>query len=244
MKTYCISDIHGRYDLFLELLEKIQLKNEDTLYIVGDILDRGPNPIRIITKLMEMPNAICIAGNHEMMALNCLKFLMQEVTDASLEQLDEKMLDDLVTWQYNGSETTIGEFRKLNSEMQQSVLEFLEDFLPYEELTVKGSKYLLVHGGLGGFYQKKKMQDYSIQELVWDRIDYNETYYSDIHIVTGHIPTQEITGNPNPGYIYRKNNHIAIDCGACMPEGRLAAICLDTGEEFYVSDKMARRDRG
>ena len=35
------------------------------------------------------------------------------------------------------------------------------------------------------------------------------------------------------GYIYRKNNHIAIDCGACFPGGRLAAICLDTGEEFY-----------
>lgn len=237
MKTYCISDIHGRYDLLVALLEKIQLKNEDTLYILGDILDRGANPIKIITKLMEMPNAVCIVGNHEMMALECLKFLMQEVTDTNLEQLDEKMLDKLMTWQYNGADTTIDEFRKLNREMQQLVLEFLEEFLPYEEVTVKGNKYLLVHGGLGGFYQGKEMHDYSIRELVWDRIDYDKEYYPDTNIITGHTPTQEIAGNPNPGYIYRKNNHIAIDCGACMPEGRLAAICLDTGAEFYVSDK-------
>ena len=36
------------------------------------------------------------------------------------------------------------------------------------------------------------------------------------------------------GYIFRHNNHIAIDCGACFPEGRLAAICLDTDEEYYI----------
>ena len=35
--------------------------------------------------------------------------------------------------------------------------------------------------------------------------------------------------------MYRKNNHIDIDCGAYLPGGRLAAICLDTGEEFYSS---------
>ena len=37
---------------------------------------------------MEMPNAICIVGNHELMALECLKFLMQEVTEESLAGRD------------------------------------------------------------------------------------------------------------------------------------------------------------
>lgn len=156
MKTYCISDIHGRYDLLVALLEEIQLKNEDTLYILGDILDRGANPIKIITKLMEMPNAVCIVGNHEMMALECLKFLMQEVTDTNLEQLDEKMLDKLMTWQYNGADTTIDEFRKLNREMQQLVLEFLEEFLPYEEVTVKGKNICWCMAVWAAFIREKK----------------------------------------------------------------------------------------
>lgn len=58
--TYVISDIHGEYDLFMELLEKINLKEPDTLYVLGDVLDRGPHPVKVLLKLMEMPNAICI----------------------------------------------------------------------------------------------------------------------------------------------------------------------------------------
>ena len=56
------------------------------------------------------------------------------------------------------------------------------------------------------------------------------------YVITGHTPTAFIEGNPRPGYIYRQNNHIAIDCGCYLPGGRLAAICLDTQEEYYVSN--------
>ena len=69
-------------------------------------------------------------------------------------------------------------------------------------------------------------------------VEVNGSLEPDTYVVTGHTPTQHIAGNPKPGYIYRKNNHIAIDCGASLPGGRLAAICLDTGEEFYVSSDM------
>ena len=71
------------------------------------------------------------------------------------------------------------------------------------------------------------------QKASWDRADYNVTYYPDKYIVTGHTPTQFIKENPNPGFIFRSNNHIAIDCGAHIRGGRLAALCLETGEEFY-----------
>ena len=71
--TYVVSDIHGEYELFIRLLEEIHLKETDTLYVLGDILDRGPHPIQIILKLMEMPNAICLVGNHEFMAMKCLE---------------------------------------------------------------------------------------------------------------------------------------------------------------------------
>ena len=42
MATYVISDIHGECDMFLEMLEKIELKDSDILYILGDVVDRGP----------------------------------------------------------------------------------------------------------------------------------------------------------------------------------------------------------
>ena len=40
--TYCISDIHGCYDEFMALLEKIAFNPAaDTLYVLGDVIDRS-----------------------------------------------------------------------------------------------------------------------------------------------------------------------------------------------------------
>lgn len=221
--------------MFMELLDKIKLKETDILYVLGDVLDRGPHPIKTLRKLMEMPNAICMVGNHELMALECLEFLMKEITDKSLEELNAETLDNLVTWQFNGGQSTIDEFRKLDSESQMDVIEFIKDFLIYEEVSVNGKDYLLVHAGLGNYSPEKDIEDYSLHELIWVRAEYDVRYFEDTYVITGHTPTQTIEDNPHPGYIYQRNNHIAIDCGAHYPGGRLAALCLDTGEEYYTT---------
>ncbi|MBP5275475.1 MAG: serine/threonine protein phosphatase [Lachnospiraceae bacterium] len=233
MSTYVMSDIHGQYDKFMDILKKIDLKDEDTLYVLGDVLDRGPHPIKVLLKLMEMPNAICLTGNHEYMAVECLSFLLTEVTDRALDELDVKTLGNLVTWQYNGANSTIDEFRELSREMQDEVIEFIKDFSIYEEVRVNGQDYLMVHAGLGNFEPSKDIEDYSLKDIIWERAEYEKKYYDDKIVITGHTPTQMIEGNPNPGYIYKKNNHMAIDCGAYLEDGRLAAVCLETGEEFY-----------
>ena len=38
---YIISDIHGEYDLFIKLLEKIKFNKNDKMIICGDIFDKG-----------------------------------------------------------------------------------------------------------------------------------------------------------------------------------------------------------
>ena len=173
MATYVISDIHGQYNMFIELLDKIDLKDTDTLYILGDVLDRGPHPIKTIRKLMEMPNAICLVGNHEFMAMKCLEFLMKEITDKSIEELDDEMLDNLETWQYNGSRSTVDEFTQMDFESKKDVIDFIKEFLIYEEVSVNDKNYLLVHGGLGNYSPEKDIDDYSLHELIWSRADYN-----------------------------------------------------------------------
>jgi serine/threonine protein phosphatase 1 len=67
MATYVTSDLHGEYDRFIRLLDEIDLKEEDTLFVLGDVIDRGPHPIKLLQKLMTMPNVICLVGNHELM---------------------------------------------------------------------------------------------------------------------------------------------------------------------------------
>ena len=230
---YVMSDIHGEYDKFIEMLKKINFNDSDTLYILGDIFDRGKHPIKIILKIMTMPNVICIVGNHEWMGIKCLPFLIGEITDESIVKLDTNVLDDILTWQYNGFSSTIREFAKLDIETQQAVIDYIGEFSTYEQLEVNGQKYILVHAGLRNFSPDRPLEDYNIDELVWERPDYSRKYFDDIITITGHTPTQIIRGNTNPGFIFRKNNYIDIDCGACFEGGRLAALCLDTNEEFY-----------
>jgi serine/threonine protein phosphatase 1 len=235
--TYVMGDIHGEYDRFMEVFRQLDFDETDTLYVLGDILDRGPHPIKTLLTLMEMPNVVCLVGNHELMALDGLRFLNTEITTESIEAISPEILGNLIDWKRNGSETTIEEFRRLDLEMRREVIDYIFNFSMYEELTVYDEKYLLVHAGLGDYKPGKKIEEYSLKNLVWDRADYGIQYFDDVFVVTGHTPTQFIKENPRPGYIYRNLNHIAIDCGCGMPGGRLAAICLDSGEEFYSLTK-------
>ena len=253
MATYVVSDIHGMYDKFIKLLHKIGLNDDDTLYVLGDVLDRDPNPIKVLQKLMEMPNVVPIVGNHELMAIECLDFLCKEITPETIEDISTQMINNFVNWDYNGSATTIAEFAELDKDMKKEVLDFIKDFSLYEEVEVtktkaphgthgpkKGDKvtYLLVHAGLGHYSPTKEIDDYTLDDIIWERADYDIPYYPDrknFYVINGHTPTQLIETNPKPGFIYREYNHIAIDCGACFKEGRLAAICLETDKEYYVS---------
>lgn len=236
MSTFVIGDIHGEYEQLKILLEKMKFSDEDELYILGDVVDRGPNPVKALQFLMNLPNCTCIAGNHELMALTNLRLLLNEVTDDFLDQLTQKDLGQLLDWSVNGSSSTISEFTRLSAEERKEILDFIGEFEAYVELTVNGQDYLLVHAGLAHFCKDKPMEEYTIDDLVWARPDYEIPYYEDTIVVTGHTPTQNISCHPRPGYIFRANNHIAIDCGACCEGGRLAGICLETGEEFYSRD--------
>lgn len=64
------------------------------------------------------------------------------------------------------------------------------------------------------------------------RPDYERQYYPDpsIYIVSGHTPTEAVTGKQE---IYKTHNNILIDCGATFG-GKLACLCLNTMEEYYV----------
>ena len=69
---YVLADIHGNERRFNSVMKRIHLQAEDTLYVLGDVIDRHPGGIRILRKIMAMPNAKMILGNHEYMMLRAL----------------------------------------------------------------------------------------------------------------------------------------------------------------------------
>ena len=232
MATYVMSDLHGEYDLYRQMLKKIRFSDRDTLYVIGDVVDRGEKPIEILQDMMMRPNVFPLIGNHEIMALECLRFLSEEITEESIGKMDAVMTGKLLDWQANGGESTIRGFTRLDEEARQDILDYLEEFEAYTTLSVSGRKFLLVHAGLQHFSPRRPLDDYSIDELVWQRPDYDKDYYPDIYVISGHTPVMAIPDNPHPDRIYRKGHFINIDCGATFG-GRLACLCLDTDEEFY-----------
>lgn len=234
MSTYVMSDLHGNYDSYIAMLDKINFQNSDILFILGDILDRGPNPIKIILDLMKRPNVEIIAGNHCVMACECFKFLLQEITEENLSEIDDDTIEKLLNWQQNGSASTTKEFHSCDKETQKEIIEFISDFELYDEIEVCGKTFVLVHAGLANFDSEKELWEYELDELVWHRPDYDRKYFEDKYVITGHTPTMAIEGNPRPGYIYHANNHIAIDCGCSFPGGRLGCLRLEDMKEFYV----------
>lgn len=233
---YVMSDLHGDYEGYLRVLRKIRFSEQDVLYVLGDVLDRGRGGLKILQHMMLQPNVYPILGNHEYMGIQCLRFLMQEITEESIAAMDAGMMQGLLEWQNVGGTVTMDGFHKLTQEEKQDIVDYLEEFALYEEVCVKGKTYIMVHAGLANFSPKRPLEDYGLHELIFKCNDYERVYFPDKYIITGHLPTVAIEGNPRPNYIYRTNNHIAIDCGAGYG-GRIGVFCLETEKEFYSTEE-------
>jgi serine/threonine protein phosphatase 1 len=231
MSVYVMADLHGNYEGFMSVLEQIHFSDTDELYIDGDIVDRGRGGIRILKYMMSCPNIYPIAGNHEYALLQVLDFVTQEITDETIEKLDEKAVQNILEYQNIGGQVTLDEFHKLSREEQCDIMEYLEEFSAYEEVTVNGKKFVIVHAGFINFSPEKKMEDYDLWELIFKAPDYEKVYFKDKYLVTGHLPTRAIPG-AKADEIYIANNHIAIDCASGYG-GKVGCIRLDDFKTFY-----------
>lgn len=71
---YVMSDIHGHKRRFDSVMKQINLRPEDTLYVLGDVVDRNPDGIKILRQIMAMPNVKMVLGNHELMMLEAIYY--------------------------------------------------------------------------------------------------------------------------------------------------------------------------
>lgn len=234
MSTYVMSDIHGEYEKYKAMLNLIRFSGKDEMFVLGDVVDRGEKPISVLLDMMERPNVFPLLGNHDLTAMVLLSRLNAAITEENLaSQIDRETMDALTCWINDGGESTISEFRKLDADMRGAVLEYLEEFTLYEAVDVGDKTFVLVHAGLGGYREGKKLSEYTAEELITERLDPNRKYFGDdsVYLVTGHTPTPFFSGVPE---IYKNRNNICIDCGACAKDGKLACLRLEDMAEFYV----------
>ena len=223
---YFISDVHGEYELFRALLEKIDFSDKDEMYICGDIIEKGSDSVKLARYVSSFSNIHCIIGNHEMSFLKYYRTVMENSPrdfDAVLRVLqmffpeDEEKLDwDLVDW-----------------------LDALPSY-------IEGEDFICVHAGLkidtnGNILPLCSLSN---EELTCDRRFKDEDIkHNDPKCVFfGHTPTYYVCGESKI-LIYKRSDvtkeirdlyKIHLDTGA-FKTGVLGCFCADTLEAIYVT---------
>ncbi|MCR5182701.1 MAG: metallophosphoesterase [Clostridia bacterium] len=234
---YVISDLHGYpHERFMRLLEEAGFSDRDFLYILGDVVDRnGDGGVETLRWLLYQDNVQLILGNHEAMLLSC-SFVFDEIREDLEETLTAEKIGILQTYGTKGGDVTLKAMRKLNEEDRQDILDYLKDCSLYEELSVGGKRFILVHSGLGNFSEDKDLEDYTIEELIWTWPKITDEYYRDAMTVFGHTPTMAF-GEDYRDSIVRTATWMDIDMGAGF--GREPVLLrLDDMKEFRLTQEI------
>ena len=229
---YVTSDLHG-YPLekFQALLAKAGFSEEDYCFVLGDVIDRGPEGVELLKWLMDQPNMELILGNHEAMLLAC-PFIFDLIRGEPQGELGEEKTALFLNWMENGGGPTMEALAECDPETVSFIQEYLQEAPLYDAVSVNGRDFLLVHGGLGHFDPHRPLSQYTAHDLLWARPDLDEAYFETVTTILGHTPT-EFYGEVYAGRAIITPTWINIDTGAAC--GRAPMLLrLDDMEEFYA----------
>lgn len=75
-RLIAVGDIHGQYQMLIELMTSIAPGDEDQLVFLGDYIDRGPESPAVIDWMINFkqryPQTVFLRGNHEQMLLDAI----------------------------------------------------------------------------------------------------------------------------------------------------------------------------
>lgn len=207
-----IGDIHGCNRQLKALLALVAPDpHADTLVLIGDYLDRGPDVRDVLDTLIGLretfPKTVCIRGNHEEMFL-----------DYYLRGLGEEL------YMSNGGWSTLASYGLTLSDARsgRGVPESHIDFLSALPLYHETKDYLFVHAGLRPGIP---FDEQSPEDMLWIRHEFIDSDYPFERIVVfGHTPLREPL---------IEKNKIGIDTGAVYG-GRLTCMALPSLEVHQV----------
>ncbi|MDY2776787.1 MAG: metallophosphoesterase [Collinsella sp.] len=110
MATYVISDVHGHLKALDSALELVGPGDRDAVYMLGDLIDRGPDPIGVIRLMRSLTGSCVLMGNHERMMLD------------ALVEGDER---EAFVWELNGGGPTARALDALSREEAVDIVDWL-----------------------------------------------------------------------------------------------------------------------
>lgn len=183
IRKFIVGDIHGCYDLFYEKLKEINFDfDNDIMYSVGDLVDRGPDSMKCL-KLIKKPWFHAVCGNHEDMMIKALLYD-----------------DNVRLWLYNGGQWHLDEDRGELIELAK-----LAEELPYS-ITLEHENIGICHAEPPkDWNDARNPNEYQKQSMIWGRTvvyAYNEPNILNIgRTFHGHTITDSIKYRGNTNFI-------------------------------------------
>ncbi len=160
-KIFACSDLHGRYDKYERIMEHVT--DDDTLYFLGDAIDRNPDGMKILIDVMTRKNVEFFIGNHELM-MYCTLFMHDELSAVEKDRLaadgtifsDSPHLNGLTIDRHsygawtnfsNRGDVTLGDFLHHYIDRKDELRQFFLHAHVRKTITIGGKKYCLSHTG-------------------------------------------------------------------------------------------------
>ncbi|NEO26127.1 MAG: serine/threonine protein phosphatase [Kamptonema sp. SIO4C4] len=215
-----IGDVHGHYEALMMLLDAIAPGDEDKVYFVGDLIDRGPKSAQVVNFVMNSPYD-CILGNHEQMLL---------------EVMGQENIPDYIrqSWLYSGGHATLKSYG--NRGISSDHLDWIRNLPTHRDL----GDVWLVHAGVD---PQRPISEQTAEQFCWIRDEFHsmpQPYFEDKLIITGHTITFTIPG-VMPGKLAKGAGWLDIDTGAYHRQsGWLTGLDFDHQTIYQVNTRQQR----
>jgi len=227
MKRWVIPDLHGCVKTLRAIVEEqIKPKGDDEIYLLGDYIDRGPDPKGVIDFIMELEekgfNVFPLRGNHEEYILLALENEQNLKRKFFFFKEQNKLFDE---WMRSGGRPTLKSFGVTNvDQIPEKYIEWIKGLKYFYEL----DQYVLVHAGMN-FQRRDPFDD--LHAILWSKSFTPEPEkIGDRTIIHGHVPVsldflKAIISDPHRKFI-------PLDTGCYYPDkpgmGTLVALELNS----------------
>lgn len=187
-----IGDIHGHYDALMSLLEAIAPGEEDKIYFLGDLIDRGPKSAQVVEFVIQN-NYRCLRGNHEEMLIGVF-------------ENDPVCPEAFQAWLHSGGHATVASY---NAKIPPEHIDWMRNLPLYLDL----GDIWLVHAGIN---PQLSVEEQTSEQFCWIREEFHsqsQPYFADKLIITGHTITFTLPG-VKPGKIAAGPGWLGIETGA------------------------------
>lgn len=257
MATYVIGDIHGCYNEWVELKDRIESEDSDAKFIlVGDIVDRGPQVFDMIQWAMKNITTDgkyqMILGNHEDEKIEWWDYCVAPLIKRNKECGIMTTIDMLPRDRYNF--LTVMDNMNFNLKDIEEIINWFKALPLYKDIKVDNKRFIIVHANIplsaidinDENSITKDISDATRSFMLWDREAGDFNKIKGATLVHGHTPSVFPEAFPighkindsDIGRIVKCKNRFNIDCGLVYKEYysqcNLAALRLEDSKEIYL----------